>query len=47
MPPITIRPERPSDEPALAEVTRLAFLNHPFSHQIEVFIIAALRKVCP
>ncbi|MBK6999341.1 MAG: N-acetyltransferase [Rhodoferax sp.] len=40
---ITIRPERPNDENAIAEVTRLAFESHPFSHQTEHFIIRALR----
>ena len=40
---ITIRPERPSDENAITEVTRLAFEYHPFSHQTEHFIIRALR----
>jgi len=40
---ITIRSERPSDENAITEVTRLAFESHPFSHQTEHFIIHALR----
>lgn len=40
---ITIRPERPDDENAIAEVTRRAFETHPFSHQTEHFIIRALR----
>ncbi|HQY45914.1 MAG TPA: N-acetyltransferase [Usitatibacteraceae bacterium] len=40
---ITIRPERPGDESAITEVTRLAFESHPFSHQTEHFIICALR----
>lgn len=41
---ITIRPERPSDENAIGEVTRQAFESHPYSHQTEHFIINALRK---
>ncbi|HRA22088.1 MAG TPA: N-acetyltransferase [Usitatibacteraceae bacterium] len=40
---ITIRPERPGDESAITEVTRLAFESHFFSHQTEHFIICALR----
>lgn len=41
---ITIRPERPSDEHAIGEVTRRAFESHPYSHQTEHWIISALRK---
>lgn len=40
---ITIRPETPSDEEAIEQVTRRAFLSHPYSHQTEQFIIRALR----
>uniref|UniRef100_Q47AG5 GCN5-related N-acetyltransferase n=1 Tax=Dechloromonas aromatica (strain RCB) TaxID=159087 RepID=Q47AG5_DECAR len=39
----TIRPEKPSDEAAIEQVTRRAFLSHPYSHQTEQFIIRALR----
>jgi putative acetyltransferase len=39
----TIRPETPSDEVAIEQVTRRAFLSHPYSHQTEQFIIRALR----
>lgn len=39
----TIRPETPSDADAIEQVTRRAFLNHPYSHQTEQFIIRALR----
>lgn len=39
----TIRPEAPSDEDAIEQVTRRAFLSHPYSHQTEQFIIRALR----
>lgn len=39
----TIRPETPSDEAAIEQVTRRAFLSHPYSHQTEHFIIRALR----
>lgn len=38
-----IRPETPSDEDAIEQVTRRAFLSHPYSHQTEQFIIRALR----
>lgn len=38
-----IRPETPSDEDAIEQVTRRAFLSHPHSHQTEQFIIRALR----
>lgn len=38
-----IRPERPSDEDAIEQVTRRAFRSHPYSHQTEQFIIRALR----
>ena len=40
---ITIRPETPSDEDAIEQVTRRAFLSHSYSHQTEQFIIRALR----
>jgi putative acetyltransferase len=40
----TIRPERPGDEAAIADVTRQAFESHPYSHQTEHFIIDALRR---
>jgi putative acetyltransferase len=39
----TIRPEAPSDEDAIEQVTRRAFLSHPYSHQTEHLIIRALR----
>lgn len=39
----TIRPETPSDADAIEQVTRRAFLTHPYSHQTEQFIIRALR----
>ena len=39
----TIRPETPSDEEAIEQVTRRAFLSHPYSQQTEQFIIHALR----
>jgi putative acetyltransferase len=39
----TIRPEVPSDEDSIEQVTRRAFLSHPYSHQTEQFIIRALR----
>lgn len=38
-----IRPERPSDEDSIEQVTRRAFRSHPYSHQTEQFIIRALR----
>jgi putative acetyltransferase len=41
---ITIRPETPADEDAIEQVTRRAFLTHPFSHQTEQFIIRGLRE---
>ena len=40
---ITIRPETPSDEDPIEQVTRRAFLSHPYSHQTEQFIVRALR----
>lgn len=40
----TIRPETPSDESAIEQVTRRAFLSHPHSHQTEQFIVRALRQ---
>lgn len=40
----TIRPETPSDEDGIEQVTRRAFLSHPYSHQTEQFIISALRS---
>ncbi|CAN7322472.1 N-acetyltransferase [Pseudorhodoferax sp. LjRoot39] len=39
----TIRPEAPSDGDSIEQVTRRAFLSHPYSHQTEQFIIRALR----
>lgn len=39
----TIRPEAPSDEDSIEQVTRRAFLSHPYSHQTEQFIIRSLR----
>ena len=39
----TIRAEIPSDEDAIEQVTRRAFLSHPHSHQTEQFIIRAPR----
>lgn len=39
-----IRAERPSDEAAIAEVTRAAFHSHPYSSHTEHFIIDALRR---
>lgn len=36
--------ERPGNENAIGEVTRQAFESHPYSHQTEHFIVAALRK---
>lgn len=39
----SIRFETPSDEAAIEQVTRRAFLSHPYSHQTEQFIIRALR----
>jgi putative acetyltransferase len=40
---VTIRPETPADEDAIEQVTRRAFLSHPYSQQTEQFIIRALR----
>lgn len=40
---VTIRPEKPSDADAIEQVTRQAFLSHPYSRQTEQFIIRALR----
>lgn len=40
---VTIRPETSADEDAIEQVTRRAFLSHPYSHQTEQFIIRALR----
>lgn len=40
---IAIRPETPADEESIEEVTRRAFISHPYSHQTEHFIIRALR----
>jgi len=40
---VTIRPERPGDEAAIAELTRAAFFDHPHSSHNEAEIIAALR----
>jgi putative acetyltransferase len=41
---LTIRPETPADEDSIEQVTRRAFLSHPYSHQTEQFIIRSLRK---
>lgn len=38
-----IRSEKPSDIEAIAEVTKVAFEDHPFSQQTEHFIIRDLR----
>ena len=38
-----IRSEKPSDIEAIAEVTKLAFEDHPLSQQTEPFIIRDLR----
>jgi putative acetyltransferase len=43
-PPAIIRPERPSDIPDIARVTRQAFLTHPHSSHTEEFIIESLRR---
>ena len=40
-----IRPELPSDIERIRDVIVAAFTNHPYSHQTEPFIIAALRAV--
>jgi putative acetyltransferase len=40
---LTIRAETPADEDSIEQVTRRAFLSHPYSHQTEQFIIRALR----
>ena len=40
---MTICPETPSDEEAIEQVTRRAFLSHPYSQQTEQFIIRDLR----
>jgi len=40
---MTVRLERPSDIPAITEVTRAAFKNHPVSRQTEHYIVDALR----
>ena len=39
-----IREENEADIPAIADVTRAAFTNHPISQNTEEFIINALRK---
>ena len=39
-----IRDERKDDIDAIAEVTRVAFENHPYGHNTEQFIIRALRE---
>lgn len=39
----TIRPETSADDAAIEQVTRRAFLSHPYSHQTEQFIIRDLR----
>lgn len=41
---LTIRAETPADEDSIEQVTRRAFLSHPYSHQTEQFIIRALRE---
>jgi len=41
--PIRIRKETLEDIQTIAEITEEAFKNHPFSHQTEQFVIAALR----
>lgn len=41
--PTTIRPEAPADEDPIEQLTRRAFLSHPYSQQTEQFIIRALR----
>jgi predicted N-acetyltransferase YhbS len=40
---LAIRPETPTDEEAIDQVTRQAFLSHPYSQQTEQFIVRALR----
>jgi putative acetyltransferase len=40
---ILVRPETPADHEAIREVHRLAFANHPFSHQTEHRIVDVLR----
>jgi len=40
---LTIRNENPADYEAISDVTRKAFLHHPFSRQTEQAIILALR----
>jgi putative acetyltransferase len=39
-----IRDERPGDEPAIEELTRAAFLDHPHSGGTEHLIVNALRR---
>ncbi|NJK51627.1 MAG: N-acetyltransferase [Leptolyngbyaceae cyanobacterium SU_3_3] len=41
---ITIRPESPSDIPAIHILTKAAFLNAPHAAHTEQFIVDALRK---
>lgn len=41
---LTLRPERPGDQDAIGDVTRLAFLDHPYGHQTEQFIVRDLRR---
>lgn len=41
---ILIRRETDADIGAISDITRAAFENHPYSHQTEPFIVAALRK---
>lgn len=43
-PEISIRPERPGDADAIAQVMREAFAGHPHSRQTETHIVAALRS---
>ncbi|MBT2135472.1 N-acetyltransferase [Croceibacterium sp. LX-88] len=40
---LTIRPERPGDEPAIFDVTEAAFTGHPHSEGTEPAIVDALR----
>jgi putative acetyltransferase len=41
---LVIRPECQDDESAISEVTRQAFLSHPYSSHTEHFIVQALRE---
>jgi len=40
---LTIRPETLADIAAIEQITRQAFLHHPYSHQTEQFVIRELR----